>query len=174
MTGSKSYVSSPQSQNTNEWMMAGVVIASPSSGQIKAVMPALNSYCDIRIEQILSLHSEALESETPKTDEELQGFEVSIESLSEQNMDAMLHRQERTTAHKLSIWRSIMRHMTSIDMRDLSIMVGLASLLGAATNMAFSFATGSSAPQLAVISITVLGFVCGRFLSERLRNEHHG
>ncbi|MBT1266407.1 hypothetical protein [Pseudomonas sp. VS38] len=173
MKASNSYVTSPQHQKTNGWMVAGVVIASPSSGQIKAMMPALNSYCDIRIEQIISLNSGAFDTIKSKNEEELQKIEVAFESKLKENMDAMVRLEQRIDAHKLSIWRLIMRQITSIDMRDLSIMVGLASLLGAATNMAFSFATGSAAPQVAVITITVLGFVCGRFLSDRLRHEHH-
>ena len=174
MTEAKGYIRTPETQNTNEWMMTGFVIASPSTGQIKALMPILNSYSDIRIEQIRVLDADTLTTNDPTfVDETLPTASIG-ECLPSEKFDAMLHVNKRQAAWKLSTWRSIMRHSMTIDMRHLSVMVGLASLLGAATNMLFSFATGSPAPQVLVISVTVLGFVLGRFLSDKLRREQHG
>ncbi|VVO92974.1 hypothetical protein PS732_02455 [Pseudomonas fluorescens] len=177
MSETKNYTNPHQTQNTAEWMTAGVVIASPSSGQIKALMPMFNSYSDIRIEQIFQIDEDTLGPGPSKTPERTKAIEVSFSSLSdnelsEHHLSAILHEQDRTPAQK-SIWRSMMKHATSVDMRDLSIMVGLASLLGALTNMLYSFSTGSAAPQVVVIAVTALGFISGRFVSHKLRTEHH-
>jgi predicted transcriptional regulator len=172
MTESKSYISSPESQNT-EWMMTGVVIASPSTGQIKAVMPILNSYSDIAIEQIRPIDADTL-SASVVADFESDSNEANVKQCTTENLDAMLNTQQRKTASTVSKWRLMMKNCISLDARHLSIMVGLASLLGAATNMIFSFTAGSQAPQSLVIAVTVAGFIGGRFVSDKLRNERHG
>ena len=173
MTETNDYIRTPESQNTNGWMMTGVVIASPSTGQIKALMPVLNSYSDIRFEHIRMLDANTLETnalEIPRS----HGSEApDSDSSTSECSDAKLVMQKGKAAWKLSTWRSIMRNCMSIDMKHLSTMVGLASLLGAATNMLFSFATGSPAPQTLLIVVSALGFVFGRFVSDKLRHEHH-
>ncbi|MHC8293591.1 hypothetical protein [Pseudomonas sp. LB3P58] len=51
--------------------MTGVVLASPSTGQLKAIMPTLNVYSDIRIEDVISFGTTESAQETLKTlDEE--------------------------------------------------------------------------------------------------------
>lgn len=173
MTETKGYIRTPESQNTSGWMMTGVVIASPSTGQIKALMPVLNSYSDIRFEHIQMLDANTLNTNAPEFADPIENVEPDSDCSATDHSDAKLAVQKLKTEWRLSTWRSIMRHSMSIDMRHLSIMVGLASLLGAATNMLFSFATGSPAPQLLVIAVSVLGFVYGRFLSDKLRHESH-
>ncbi|MEE3929678.1 hypothetical protein V2I84_05300 [Pseudomonas viridiflava] len=165
---SKAYVS-PSEASTTSWVMTGVVIASPSTGEVKAVMPVFNAYADIKIETFLSfgdasapdIPAEASARDAPKNDQVIEtGANVCIE----------------TTTHPefTKSWRSKLNWLLGLDARDLALMVGLSSLLGAITNMLYGFGAGSDAPQSLLLAIGIAGFVGGRFLSERLRRAENG
>jgi UDP-N-acetylmuramyl pentapeptide phosphotransferase/UDP-N-acetylglucosamine-1-phosphate transferase len=67
--------------------------------------------------------------------------------------------------------------MTSVlhyELRDLPTMIGLASFTGAAANIGFNLATGSTAPQILAMAFALGGFVGGKLLSDKLRRPNHG
>jgi len=174
MTDTATYKKSPPPQNTNEWMLTGVVLASPSTGQIKAVMPIFNSYSDIRIENIMPIDSDTLSAEEDVFASGNSKSDVADGIGTEAILGAKLSMQEGISASQTTKWRAIMRKGAMLDMQHLSVMVGLASLSGAVTNIIFGVVSGVPAPQSLIISVTVIGFLGGRFLSEKLRMKSHG
>lgn len=169
MTDTATYAKSPATPNKNEWLMTGVVLASPSTGQIKAIMPIFNSYSDIKIENILPIDVSSLDLEEPVHSSADSERSPDILVSGEVDPDAKLHANG-----KLSTWRAIMRLGTALDMQHLSVMVGLASLTGALANIGFSAIAGAPAPQSFVIVVTAIGFLGGRLLSDKLRARQHG
>ena len=174
MTDTATYAKSPATTNKNEWLMTGVVIASPSTGQIKAVMPIFSSYADIRIENILPIDSHTLSPDEPILNSAGPTLEAATSVGERPELDAKLHVQEEKLTLGTTKWRAIMRIGTSMDLQHLSVMVGLASLAGALTNIVFGAIADVPAPQPLVIAITAIGFLGGRFLSDRLRAHRHG
>ncbi|WP_157696357.1 hypothetical protein [Pseudomonas asplenii] len=67
-----------------------------------------------------------------------------------------------------------MKNFLNFDTQDLAVMIGSASLLGAATNMAFSMALSSPPPKAIAVALTAAGFIGGRIISSRLRKQRHG
>ncbi|WP_144439811.1 hypothetical protein [Pseudomonas savastanoi] len=165
---SKAYVS-PSGAATASWVMTGVVIASPSTGEVKAVMPVFNAYADIRVETFLSFDGvparerspEPSGGDLPKNDHAIEtGANVCVET--------------KTHPEFAKSWRSKLNWLLGLDARDLALMVGLSSLLGAITNILYGLGAGSDAPQSLLLAIGIVGFVGGRFLSERLRRAENG
>jgi hypothetical protein len=68
----------------------------------------------------------------------------------------------------------MMRKLLHLDLHDLATMIGLASIAGSVTNMAFNAVSGANAPQGVAIAVAAAGFIGGRVVSEKLRNHKHG
>ncbi|MBV1814492.1 hypothetical protein KTT58_17245 [Pseudomonas viridiflava] len=165
---SNAYVS-PSGASTASWVMTGVVIASPSTGEVKAVMPVFNAYADIKVETFLSF------GETPDPDRSAGASDRDFPKNDEViETDANVYVETTTHPGFTKSWRSKLNWLLGLDARDLALMVGLSSLLGAITNMLYGFGAGSDAPQSLLLAIGIAGFIGGRFLSERLRRAENG
>lgn len=99
------------SSSNGPWHVSGVVLASPGAGQIKAVMPALNVYSDIRIEDMKAFGSTqepVLPSKSDESDEE-EGMERaeldSTLSDIEKRMDERIYRIEKAEDRRADAYR---------------------------------------------------------------------
>ncbi len=174
MTETATYKKASKTSSTGMWVTTGVVVTSMETGQFKALMPVLNSYSDINAEGIKSVDENTFYADEALTSAYSTAAEVTISGVDAPAHDAMLEAKDGGHTKEGIGEGNAMKHGAPIDAHHLSIMIGLASLTGAATNMLANAVTGSNAPQALVITLSATAFFCGRFLSAKLRHLQNG
>lgn len=149
--------------------MTGVVLASPSTGDVKAVMPVFNAYADIKVENFVILGANSSGRHVAEKEERILPIDDSVSATG-----ANVYVDTSINSDGEKSWRLKLKDLMGLDARHLAIMVGLSSLLGAITNIVYSLGFGSDAPQSLLLAVGIAGFVGGRFVSERLRSTENG
>lgn len=67
--------------------------------------------------------------------------------------------------------RASMKEMLSYDIRDVPVMLGAASFVGAASGMAWNVATTTPSPPMVILAGCLAGLVAGRILSVKAKER---
>lgn len=73
--------------------------------------------------------------------------------------------------HKASTWREDMKNMLAYDIRDVPVMLGSASFLGALAGVIWGIGSASPAPSFVILSGCLAGLVAGRKLSLKAKER---
>lgn len=160
------------------WMMAGFVFASPTTREIKAILPAHGAYCDIRPEDVVLLASNADEP-SPSVAPQSESVDMDREELKahleaqDLRVDARLKSFEQTVKDAMGEIRLEMSHLggdlkaverdlshlkdVKASVRNSSIAI-VTAIIGSAIAIYFGVQSSNSA----LVSSTISGFGVGK------------